>query len=104
MIAQDVVEAQARVCEVRQDNFDEKLRAMAEATQANTKAIADLAKTVAVMASTIEPLPVTIKEREKEMDGLKERVNKLARRPAFWAAVGSALPVLAMVLWELVKK
>jgi chromosome segregation ATPase len=119
LIAQREVEQQTRVCAARQDGVDKQMETLTSATQSNTSGIADLrstvsmlAQTVAVLAQTVSPLPLTIKETDtrltagqKEadarMDELRDSITKLKSRPAIWAFVGAAIPVVADLIFSL---
>ena len=103
LIAQGAVAQQERVCQVKQGHFERILDTLAQTVQANSKAISDLAQTVAVFAKSVEPIKEGVEENEAEIKGLKDSVHKLTKRPAFWAAVGSALPVAIGVLYELIR-
>lgn len=104
LIAQRTVEQQAKVCDVHRDSLNDKLHALSDLAQANMKAIAEVTKALAVMAETIRPLPVSVKENDQRMDGIEDDLAKLKWRPAFLALLGSALPVAAGILWELAHK
>jgi uncharacterized protein YigA (DUF484 family) len=102
-IAQGVVALQERVCQVKSESIRETMSALTATAQANSKAITDLLQAVAVLAETIRPFSKAIEANEAEIKANAKEIVKLTRRPAFWAAVGSALPVLGGVLWELVR-
>jgi hypothetical protein len=103
MIAKEVVGEQVRVCEERQGNLAEKLNALADTMKANATAISVLAQTVAVLANTVGPFSASLKATGARVDELEDDVIRLTRRPAFWAFIGSMLPVAAGVLWELIR-
>jgi hypothetical protein len=93
LIAQDVARQQAQVCDVKRENLEQQLQALAETVKANAEAIASLTTTTTLVSATVTPLAVQVRNHGSS-------IEKLKGRPAVWAAIGAALPtLLGVLLW-----
>jgi hypothetical protein len=93
LIAVDVAEQQARVCDARRERIEDRQTALTDTVRSNAASITALTSTVASLAATVLPLPENVKTNTNE-------IARLKGRPAVWAAVGATLPVLlGVLLW-----
>ncbi|NIV28174.1 MAG: hypothetical protein GWN58_01310, partial [Anaerolineae bacterium] len=76
------------MCTVKQGALEQIVSTVAQTVQANSKAIADLTKNVAVLAQTVKPLPKGIEDNEGEIKANASEITRLKGRPAVWAAIG----------------